>query len=113
MHGQRKRQGFGVSYRGKTVSVYRGGNGFTLKAGEYKINPETGLVRTTHGASLDVNPNTVSKFGGAFEVKAIPNGLKVIQRGQRAEHFEIVPAYEMPLGQYQNLLNQIKITPVK
>lgn len=54
-------------------------------------------VLTSHGVSLDVNPETVSKFGGVYRIETIPEGLTIIQRGSRAEHFEIVPAYKMSL----------------
>jgi len=71
------------------------------------------MVKTTHGVSLDANANSVSKFGGAYQIESIPKGLKIIQRGGRLEHFEIVPSYEMKVSQFQNLLNQIKTVPVK
>ena len=80
------------------------------KNNEIKINPETGNVKNSHGVSLDVNSGTVSKFGGAYKFESLPEGLKIIQRGARAEHFEIVPAYEMPLETFQNLLNQIVVS---
>lgn len=105
--------GVTVNYKGAEVAVYRGGNDFTIKPGEVKIDSKTGLVKTTHGVSLDVNPDTVSKFGGAYRIESLPEGLRIIQRGSRAEHFEIVPAYEMPLEQFQKLLNQITVSRVK
>lgn len=99
-----------VNYKGEERSVYRGGDDFTVKNNEIKINPETGNVKTTHGVSLDVNPDSLSKFGGAYRIDSLPEGLKIIQRGIRAEHFEIVPAYEMPLETFQQLLNQIVVS---
>ncbi|MDK8183733.1 hypothetical protein [Paenibacillus sp. UMB4589-SE434] len=84
-----------------------------MKPNEVKIDKETGLVKTTHGISLDTNPNTISKFGGAYRIESLPDGLKIIQRGSRLEHFEIVPSYNMHLKQFQQLLNQIKAAPVK
>ena len=101
---------FKVNYSGGESPVYRGGSDFTVRSNEVKINPQTGNVKTSHGVSLDVNPETVSKFGGAYRIETIPEGLNTIQRGARAEHFEIVPAYEMPLEQFQELLNQITFT---
>ncbi|MEQ7053050.1 polymorphic toxin-type HINT domain-containing protein [Paenibacillaceae sp. P-4] len=102
-----------VNYGNSNVNVYRGGNSFQVKPNEVKIDKETGLVKTTHGISLDTNPNTISKFGGAYRIDNLPDGLKIIQRGSRLEHFEIVPSYNMPLKQFQELLNQIKVSPVK
>ncbi|GED68496.1 hypothetical protein BRE01_21980 [Brevibacillus reuszeri] len=84
-----------------------------MKPNEIKIDPKTGMVKTTHGVSLDVNPDTVSKFGGACRIDSLPDGLRIIQRGSRAEHYEIVPAYNMPLDQFQKLLNQIIVSPGK
>ena len=52
----------------------------------------------------------VSKFGGAYKIESIPEGLKIVQRGAKLEHFEIVPEYEMTLEEFQNLLNQIEIS---
>ena len=41
---------------------------------------------------------------------SIPDRLKIVQRGAKLEHFEIVPEYEMSLEEFQNLLNQIEIS---
>lgn len=49
------------------------------------------------------------KFGGAYKVQSIPEGLKVIQRGQNLMHFEIVPEYAMSLENYQALLYQVQL----
>jgi RHS repeat-associated protein len=100
-----------VTYKGENVPVYRGGNTFNVKPGEVKIDTETGFVKSTHGISLDVNPNTVEKYGGAYQIDYIPSGLKIIQRGGRLEHFEIVPEKNMKLENFQSLLNQIKVSP--
>ena len=99
-----------VDYKGEERPVYRGGNDFTVKSNEVKLNPKTGNVKTTHGVSLDVNPGTVSKFGGAYKIESLPEDLQIIQRGVRPEHFEIVPKYEMPLEIFQGLLNQVVVS---
>jgi hypothetical protein len=79
-----------VEYAGNNnIPVYRGGGSFKVKPGEIRIDKATGLVKDTHGISLDVNPDTVSKFGGAYKIDSMPEGLKIIQRGSRAEHFEM------------------------
>lgn len=54
-----------------------------------------------------MNPQNVKKFGGAYKIEYLPEGLKIIQRGSRPEHFEIVPKDPMSLEQYQTLLNMI------
>jgi RHS repeat-associated protein len=88
--------------------VFRGGKDLTLKPGEIKLDPKTGLVKPSHGPSLDVNASTVERFGGAQQIKSIPAELKIIQRGARPEHFEIVPREPMPLDKFQELLNQVQ-----
>lgn len=93
--------------------AYTGKNCLDIVPGEYKINSENGLVKTTHGLSLDVDPNNLGRFDELFYVQSVPTGLKVIQRGNRIEHFEIVPEYEMKLSEYQKLLHQVKLTNYK
>jgi hypothetical protein len=45
------------------------------------------------------------------ECISIPEGLQVKQRGGRLERFEIFPAHEITVEQFQNLLNQIQVIP--
>ena len=99
-----------VSYNGEKSAIYRGGTDFTIKTGEVKINPETGNVRTTHGISVNVDPKAVSRFGGSYRIDYLPEGLEIVQRGSNPGHFEIVPAYEMPLETFQELLYQIVVS---
>ena len=108
-----ERTGVTVLYRGKEVNIYRGGSDFIIKPNEIKIDKATGLMKDTHGISLDVDPTTLTKFGGAYKIDSLPEGLKIIQRGVRAEHFEIVPTRPMTLNEFQGLLNQIKTSLVK
>ena len=91
--------------------LYRGGNDMTLKNGEYRLDSNN-LVKTTHGLSVNADPNAVAKFGGAYKIQSLPNGLKVIQRGQNLLHFEIVPQYAMTLEQYQSLLYQVVLVKI-
>ncbi|MDQ3111509.1 MAG: T9SS type A sorting domain-containing protein, partial [Bacteroidota bacterium] len=81
-------------YNGKNVPVYRGGNSFKLRSYDYRLDKETGFVETTHGLSVNVNPTSESmtKFGGAYKIESLPDGLKIIQRGEKPGHYEIVPA---------------------
>lgn len=95
------------------MNIFRGGNSFKVKTNEVKINTETGLLKTTHGVSVNVDASKVSKFGGAYKLDSLPEGLKIIQRGADAGHFEIVPAKPMTMNEFQWLLNQIKTSPVK
>jgi Domain of unknown function (DUF4157) len=91
-----------------TVQVFRGGKGFKLKPGEVKLDRATGLVQPTHGPSLDVVPENVARFDGAHRITHIPTELKVIQRGSRIEHFEVVPRQPMTESKFQQLLDAIE-----
>ncbi len=92
--------------------VYCGGESLEVRPGEVRIDKATGLVRTDRGVSLNINPAEVEKFGGAYPVESIPDGLKIIQQGTRDPgHYEIVAAYPMTLEHYQELLSQVKLAP--
>ncbi|MBR6395606.1 MAG: hypothetical protein IKS09_01415, partial [Lachnospiraceae bacterium] len=99
-----------VKYNGSDTSLYRGGNSFEVRPADIRIDPNTGLVQPTHGLSVNVDPNAVVQFGGAYRIDELPKGLTVIQRGNRPGHFEIVPEYPMPIDIYQYLLRQIKVS---
>lgn len=88
-------------------SVYRGGNDVTAEPDEVKVDKSTGKLKTTHGISVNTNPNKVKKFGGAYKVDKIPKGLNIIQRGGDPGHYEIVPSRPMGMDEYQGLLNKI------
>jgi RHS repeat-associated protein len=90
------------------VRVFRGGNSFKLKPGEVKIDPTTGMVKPSRGLSLDINPDNLARFGGARQITSVPNDLKIVQVGNRLEHFEVVPRLPMPESRFQELLGQIK-----
>jgi hypothetical protein len=87
--------------------VYRGGPWLTFRPHEVRIDRRTGLLKLTHGVSLDAEPDRVVEYGGAYAVRDIPPGLRIVQRGQRASHYEIVPAFTMTSEQYQLLLDQV------
>ena len=100
-----------VRHGNQNVPAFRGGANFTIKPGEIRIDPTTGMVKSTHGVSLDVNPHAVQRFGGAHQIATMPSDLQIIQRGARLSHFEIVPRIPMSQEQFQNLLNQITTIP--
>ena len=101
-----------VKYGDEAVSVYRGGSDFTIKPGEIKIDKATGMVKDTHGVSLNVNPYTVSNYCGAYKIDSLPDGLKIIQQGKNAEHYVIVPSRPMNVDEFQGFFNQVKTLPV-
>ena len=89
--------------------VYRGGPSLTFKPHEVKRDRRTGLLRTTHGISVDATAEYIARFGGAYVVRRIPEGLMIIQRGRRPTHYEIVPAFPMTPDHYQSLLDQVAL----
>ena len=66
-----------------------------------------GMVKTTHGVSVNTNPNAVTSHGAPHKIVDLPEGLDIIQRGGNPSHYEIVPIQPMPFSQYQDLLSQI------
>jgi hypothetical protein len=70
---------------------YRGGSSVVPKPGEVRIDPTTGLLRTTHGISVYDRPDGLERFGGAFRVTSLPEGLRIMQRGRDPHHHEVTP----------------------
>lgn len=91
---------------------YRGGSSLQPRPGEVRIDPVTGLPRTTHGISVFDRPDNLDHFGGAYEVMTAPDNLRSIQRGRDPHHFEIVPAAPMSLAEYEVALQQIVFVAV-
>jgi hypothetical protein len=91
---------------------YRGGRSLQPRPGEVRIDPTTGLLRPTHGISIFDRPDNLDRFGGAYEVVAVPDKLRMIQRGRDPHHFEIVPAAPMPPAEYEEALQQIVLAAV-
>ncbi|MDP9194011.1 MAG: RHS repeat-associated core domain-containing protein, partial [Acidobacteriota bacterium] len=94
-----------------TKAVFRGGQSLVAAANEVKI--VGGLVQPTHGVSVNAVASQVQKFGGAYRVTSIPDGLQVIQRGKNANHYEIVAKKAMTMEEYQKLLSQVKVEAVR
>ena len=88
---------------GKRVSVYRGGKDLTLKPNEYKILKDG----TKRGLSVNTDPAQVQRFGGAYRVKRIPRGLKIVQQGKNLSHYEIIPNDPLTSELFQELINKI------
>ena len=85
---------------------YRGGNDFSAKPSEVKMN-NNGMVKTTHGVSVNTNPNAVTSHDTPHKIVDLPEGLDIIQRRVNPSHYKIVPSQPMPFSQYQDLLSQI------
>ena len=95
-----------------TARFYRGGNSLRPRPGEVRVDPTTGLLRTTHGVSVFDRPDNLDRFGGPYELLAVPDKLRIIQRGRDPHHFEIVPSAPMSPAEYEEALAQIVLASV-
>jgi len=95
-------------------ALFRGGADLTPRLGiDVLIDRHTGLLRTNRGISLFDDPATVERFGGAYRVESIPEGLKMQQRGRDPGHYELMPAEPMSFERYVALLKQVVLRPVQ
>ncbi|MGH9753479.1 MAG: hypothetical protein ACREA2_11905 [Blastocatellia bacterium] len=93
-----------------TRTLFRGGNDLTPRLGIDVLNDsKTGLLRTDRGISLFDDPVKAERFGEAYKVEFIPNGLKVQQRGRDPSHYELMPAEAMTFERYIELLKQVAL----
>jgi hypothetical protein len=96
------------------VNINRGGKLLVARVGvDIQIDRATGLVKPTHGLSLDLDARLMQKFGGAFRVESIPRELRIVQRGSRLGHIEVVARQAMTPERFQELADQIRLTPVE
>ena len=89
--------------------IFRGGASLVFHPHEVKIDKKTGMLKTSHGVSVDAEAARVARFGGAYRVTSLPDGLTIIQLGRRPEHYEIVPTSPITREHYQELLNRIEL----
>ena len=69
--------------------LFRGGSDLTPRLGRDVLNdPNTGLLRTDRGISLFDDAAKVERFGGAYKVESIPEGLRIQQRGKDPGHYD-------------------------
>ncbi|HEX9990210.1 MAG TPA: hypothetical protein VGE45_17260 [Chloroflexia bacterium] len=87
--------------------VYRGGSDLTPRKFDVDIDSRTGLLKPTRGVSVHMDPKSLEKFGGAYRIKSLPEGLQLKQRGKDLNHYEIVPAEPMSFEQYAELLKRV------
>ncbi len=79
--------------------------------GDYKIDPVTGDVKTTHGVSVFDNKTSVENGGRIpYEInkESFPETLDIIQRGTDPHHFEVVPKKPMKPDVYKAELGKIE-----
>jgi hypothetical protein len=90
----------------RTTAVYRGGTRMEMGPKDVRLDAD-GLVKTTHGLSVNRSQSGLERFGGAQQIRSIPEELRIIQRGADPNHFEIVPRTPMTPARFQALLDQV------
>jgi hypothetical protein len=89
----------------QTQPLFRGGPTLIPGLGiDVLVDRETKLLRTDRGISVFSDPSLVERFGGAYEVAFIPEGLRVQQRGRDTRDYEITLAQSMTFERYVELL---------
>ena len=86
----------------KSPQLFRGGNMLVARLGVDVRAAADGLIHPLgkngkpQGISLNRDPldSFIQKYGGAFPVNSLPEGLKSIQSG-KPDHFVVSPAYPM------------------
>lgn len=105
----------GTGVNGETP-LFRGGNSLDARFGVDVKAASDGLIHPTatngkpQGLSLNLNPNDpfIQKYGGAFPVDSVPEGLQVVQSGKPG-HYVIAPSAPMTFEKYQQLLSQVQL----
>jgi hypothetical protein len=69
---------------GAIPTVYCGGPSLAPTLRDVKVDSQTGLVLPIRGVSVHADPGKVQRFGGAYRIESIPEGLKIEQRGRDA-----------------------------
>lgn len=91
--------------------IYRAGKTFKIRDKDITLNEE-GLVDPKRGVSVNSDIEALSILRGSkFRIIEIPDELQIVHTS--GTHYEIVPKVAMTRGNYQLLLDQIKIVPVK
>ena len=68
---------------------------------------KNGMVKPTHGVSLNSHLDELSQFSKISKVDSIPDSMKMIQRGLKLNHFEIVQKNLISFSDYNSALKQI------
>lgn len=96
--------------------LFRGGSSVTARLGVDVKAASDGMIHPLskngkpQGLSLNLDPKDsfIQKYGGAFPVNSLPEGLQALQSG-KAGHFVVAPSTPMTFEKYQGLLNQIQL----
>jgi len=84
--------------------------GVDVKAAADGLIHPLGKNGKPQGLSLNLDPKDqwIQKYGGAFPVNKLPEGLKAVQSGKPG-HFVVAPSAPMSFENFQRLLNQIDL----
>lgn len=96
--------------------IFRGGDNLEPRLGVDVKPAKDGLIHPlgsngkAQGLSLNLNPKDqfIQKYGGAYPVTSIPEGLQVVQSGKPG-HYVVAPAKPMPFDQYKQLCSQVQL----
>lgn len=96
--------------------LFRGGASLEARLGVDVKAAADGLIYPmsssgkAQGLSLNANrlDTFIQKYGGAFPVNNVPDGLQILQSG-KAGHFVISPTAPMSFEAYQQLLNRVEL----
>ncbi|MGO7192871.1 RHS repeat-associated core domain-containing protein [Rhizobium brockwellii] len=97
-------------------TLFRGGDSLAARLGVDVKPAADGLIHPlamngkAQGLSLNLDPKDlfIQKYGGAFPVNSLPEGLQALQSGKTG-HFVVAPATPMTFETYQGLLNRIEL----
>ena len=107
---------FVVKLKAPSTGLYRGGSSLQARLGVDVKAAADGLIHPLakngkpQGLSLNINPLDpfIQKYGGAFPVNSLPEGLQALQSGKTG-HFVIAPKVPMTFEAFQKLLSQVKL----
>jgi filamentous hemagglutinin len=107
---------FDVPVGNSAPPLFRGGNSLEARLGVDVKPASDGLIHPNsangkpQGLSLNLDPKDqfIQKYGGAFPVERLPEGLQVIQSGKPG-HYVIAPSAPMTFDNYQQLLKQVQL----
>jgi len=108
------REGFDGNSEAGSARIFRGGTDMSIKPNEVKLVNGEVVPNPSKGVSININPlnkNVASR--GAYELTNLPDGLKIVKQGLDPGHYIIVPKEAMTMARFQELLNQIVLSPLK
>lgn len=99
-----------------TGTLFRGGDSLAARLGVDVKPAADGLIHPLgkngkpQGLSLNLDPMDpfIQKYGGAFPVNSLPEGLQALQSGKTG-HFVVTPVKPMAFETYQELLNRVQL----